>query len=95
MTTATTTVDDGGDDTPNFHPDISSHHLNREQKRHPEAFALGVSDGARTIGIGTTKFRELIRSGELRSVRIGRRVVVPRSELDAYLDRLLANGVQS
>jgi excisionase family DNA binding protein len=54
-----------------------------------EPVALGVPAGARTLGIGTTKFRELIASGELKAIRIDRRVLVPRSEIDRYVARKL------
>jgi len=54
-----------------------------------EPVLLPVPGTARALGIGTTKCRELIASGELRSVRIDRRVLVPRSEIDAYVAKKL------
>jgi len=53
---------------------------------------LAVSDteGGAMIGVGRTKFRELVRLGEIRAVKIGRRLVVPVSELESYLNRQLA-----
>lgn len=41
-------------------------------------------------GIGRTKYFELLASGELESVRIGRRRFVPADALGAYVDRLRA-----
>lgn len=40
-------------------------------------------------GIGRTTAFELIRTGQLRSVKIGRRRMVPQSEIDAYIRRHL------
>jgi excisionase family DNA binding protein len=42
--------------------------------------ALRVKDFARTVGIGKTKTFAMIKSGELRTVRLGRRLVIPMSE---------------
>jgi len=66
---------------------------NRGQRRHPDnPRAYGVLAAAGQLGIGKTKVRELIAAGDLRAVCIGRRVVVPGTEIDSYLDRLLAGS---
>ena len=39
-------------------------------------------------GVGRTKIYELIKSGDLRVVKIGRRTYVPRAELESYVARL-------
>jgi excisionase family DNA binding protein len=44
---------------------------------------------AARLGIGTTKLRELIAAGEVRTVRIGTRLLIPDSECVAFVDRLL------
>lgn len=42
----------------------------------------------RALGeIGRTKYFELLRTQELRSVKIGRRRMVPASEIAAYIER--------
>lgn len=41
-------------------------------------------------GLGRTKCYELLRSGELRSVQIGRRRFVPAAALTEYVERLEA-----
>jgi len=64
---------------------------NSEQPRHLEPVAYSVSEVAQVLRIGTTLCRELIKSGELPSVRIGRRLLVPRCAIEEYLSRLL-NG---
>jgi excisionase family DNA binding protein len=47
---------------------------------------LSVTEVCDQIGLGPTKVRSLIRSGELESVRIGRAVRVPVSGLQKFLD---------
>jgi excisionase family DNA binding protein len=39
-------------------------------------------------GIGSTKFHQLLASGELSGCKIGRRTFIKRSELDRYLASL-------
>lgn len=41
-----------------------------------EAITVSVADAARSLGIGRTKTFELIRTGDLAVVRIGRRTLV-------------------
>lgn len=38
--------------------------------------------------LGRTKLFELIRNGDLASVKIGRRRMIPQSSIDAYVARL-------
>lgn len=48
-----------------------------------------VDQAAELLGIGRTKTYRLIAAGDIRTVRIGRRRLVPRSELTAFIDHLL------
>lgn len=43
---------------------------------------VAVPDAARLLGIGLTFAWELVRSGDLPSVKLGRRVLVPRAALE-------------
>ena len=54
-----------------------------------EPVLLGVEEAARCLGVGRTQVFVLLRQGALKSVRIGRRRLIPRSELDAYVQREL------
>lgn len=51
---------------------------------HPEA--------SRVLRIGRTKTFELIKSGELRTVTIGRRRLVPVTAVEEYVARLVNQG---
>lgn len=52
----------------------------------PRRGCLGVEDAARILKVGRSTVYDLIRSGRLRSIKIGRRRLVPRSALDALID---------
>jgi excisionase family DNA binding protein len=54
------------------------------------AVLLADTDEARQIlgGIGRTRLFQLLKTGELPSVKIGRRRMVPVSDLQAYVERL-------
>jgi excisionase family DNA binding protein len=49
-----------------------------------------VAETAQTLAISESKTRDLIASGELLSVHIGRRVLVPRAAVQRYVDRAMA-----
>ena len=52
-----------------------------------EPLLLGVRDAARELGIGRDSAYQLIREGRLRAVHIARRVLIPRTELVAFVER--------
>ena len=54
-----------------------------------EPLALSVEEAAATIGVARSTFYAIVLP-ELRVVRIGRRVVVPRRELERWLERSAA-----
>lgn len=49
-----------------------------------------IEAGARYTGLGRTKFHELLMSNAIESVTVGRRRLVPRASLDAFIERLRA-----
>ena len=51
------------------------------------ASTMSITEAADTLGIGRTLAYELARTGELPTIRLGRRLVVPRRALE----RLLGN----
>lgn len=55
----------------------------KEDKR----ITLNADEVAKLLGLGRNTTYTLLRSGRLRSVRVGRRLVIPRSEIDAFLAR--------
>lgn len=52
--------------------------------------AVCPADGARMLGIGRTRFYELLKADEIKSFTLGRRRLVKVSELESWLDRVSA-----
>jgi excisionase family DNA binding protein len=46
---------------------------------------MNVVEAACYVGLGETRFRELLRSGAIGARRVGRRYVIARAELDRWL----------
>jgi excisionase family DNA binding protein len=53
----------------------------------PRRATLTVSEAAIVLGVSRSTAYELARTGELPSLRLGRRVVVPTTALRSLLDR--------
>lgn len=51
-----------------------------------EPLVLTVKETAEVLQIGKALVYDLVRSGKLRSLRIGRKIRVPRSALAEYLN---------
>lgn len=60
----------------------------------PTGGGLSISEAANYSGIGRTVLYGLIRDGQIRVVKVGRRSIVPRSEIDAFLARRLGKDAQ-
>ena len=58
----------------------------------PERLLLRPAEAAELIGIGRSKTYELIRAGELPSVRLGNSLRVPLRDLQAWVERLGADA---
>jgi excisionase family DNA binding protein len=49
----------------------------------------GIKQSATIAGIGRDAMYELVRTGRIRSVAVGRKRLIPRSELEAWIEREL------
>lgn len=49
---------------------------------------ISVNDAANQLGIGRTRFYELLNSGEIEAVRLGARRLIVRESLLSFVDRL-------
>ncbi len=59
-----------------------------------ERVALSVEEAGALLGISRDLAYDLVARGELPSVRLGRRLVVPRRALEEALDRLSDSGIE-
>ncbi len=53
---------------------------------------LRVRQAAELLGLGHSKTYELLKTGELRAIRIGRARRIPRTEITAFISRRLAEA---
>ncbi|WP_018690352.1 helix-turn-helix transcriptional regulator [Ahrensia sp. 13_GOM-1096m] len=54
--------------------------------------AYSIDEGARALGISRSLFYQLVKYGEIKIVKIGRRSVVRSQELERYLNSLEVGG---
>jgi excisionase family DNA binding protein len=54
--------------------------------------ALSVAETAELLGISRWLVQQAVRDGSLPSVRVGRRILIPRLRLEAWLDGSGAAG---
>ncbi|MDQ1490828.1 MAG: hypothetical protein QOJ23_3342 [Actinomycetota bacterium] len=70
------------------------HHPAERVERHPGlVLLLSVEEVARALRLGRSKTYELIASGELETVHIGRSVRVPVDAIERFVDGLRRPGV--
>lgn len=55
-----------------------------------QQLVLSVAETARTLGLGRTKVYDLLDSGELKSVRVGRRRLVSAASVRSLLGEIAA-----
>ncbi len=53
----------------------------------PVPRAVSISEAARSLGVSRTTFYRILTRKEIKSVRTGRRILIPVRELDRFLDR--------
>jgi excisionase family DNA binding protein len=54
--------------------------------------ALSVAEACKQLGVGKTTFYRLKRNGELSTLKIGSRTLVPKRSIEEYIDRQLQTG---
>ncbi|MAO92891.1 MAG: hypothetical protein CMM78_04225 [Rhodospirillaceae bacterium] len=53
---------------------------------------VSVRDAAHRLGIGRTRFYELLNCGEIESVHLGSRRLILCSSIDQFIERLRQHG---
>jgi excisionase family DNA binding protein len=60
-----------------------------------EATVLTVPEAARILRLSRTFAYQLVAEGELPCLRLGRRVLIPRSALEAFIENRAVGAVRS
>lgn len=58
----------------------------------PAKIALSVDETARVLSIGRTTLYGLVKTGEIRATKIGRKTLFLKADIDAFLNRLQREG---
>lgn len=58
-------------------------------RRYDRALLCTVMEAAESLSLGRTTIYELLRSGQLRSVKVGARRFIPRAALEEFVDDLM------
>jgi excisionase family DNA binding protein len=53
---------------------------------------VSTAEAARRVGVGKTKFFELLKDDQIKAVRLGRRTLVPVAELERFAAMLPARS---
>ncbi len=56
------------------------------EPRHLEIMAYCIEEAAEVMSLSRTAVFGLLRDGLLKAVRRGRRIIIPKTEIQAYLD---------
>lgn len=56
------------------------------QERAHDRATYTVTEAARVLGIGRNTAYELAHSGRLRAIWVGRRILIPKQSVEAFLD---------
>lgn len=67
--------------------------MNYEQVQDSVVQVIKVEDLARMLSIGRNTAYELVRSGKIRSVKIGRTYRIPYSAVEDYLNASVEDGI--
>ncbi len=59
-----------------------------QHRTNEPAMLFAITEAATILGIGRTNVYALLKRGELRSVKIGGRRLIPRAALEAFVDEL-------
>jgi excisionase family DNA binding protein len=66
--------------------------LDTPPARSVEPLLLPAQDAFRLLGLGRDAGYQLVREGRLRAVRVNRRVLVPRAECEAFVEREMGSS---
>ena len=63
------------------------HELAHQVRQHPGSLTLSVDEVAEALGVSRGLAYEAVRQGEIPSIRVGKRILVPRHAFSLMLER--------
>ncbi len=60
----------------------------------PSPLCVTPAEAAQQLHIGRTQMYRMLKSGEILSVRVGRRILIPTKELEAWLHRAVTCSIK-
>ncbi|KAA0680122.1 DNA-binding protein [Azospirillum brasilense] len=64
------------------------HEVHKEPAMQTNPIAMTVAEAKAKIGVGTTKFYELLNEGKIDAVKIGRKTLILTNSLEKYVANL-------
>ncbi len=74
-------------------PATLSPKINPEQQE--ESLLLNVRDGARLLKVSRSRVYELVHSRQIPSVRLGKRILIPRAKLARFIEELADDSMSA
>lgn len=74
--------------------DLRARSMQTAQSPQGEIYARSIVDAARCIGVGRSTIYELIAAGKLRKFNIGKRALIPESEIKRFISERM-EGIAS
>jgi excisionase family DNA binding protein len=74
-------------------PATLSPKINPEQQE--ESLLLNVRDGARLLKVSRSRVYELVHSRQIPSVRLGKRILIPRAKLTRFIEEVANDSMNT
>lgn len=63
--------------------------MKNQSRAVPPLLCVTPAEAAQQLNIGRTKMYRILKNGEIPSIRVGRKILIPTKELEAWLHRRL------
>jgi|11_taG_2_1085331.scaffolds.fasta_scaffold156365_2 excisionase family DNA binding protein len=56
--------------------------------------ALSINEASKSIGLGTTNLRKLVKAKIIPSYKLGKKIMIPVKDLEDYINKIINNQVE-
>lgn len=64
----------------------------RKKDNQVECLTYSIPEVAQVLGVGINLAERLIRNGEIKALKVGRRVIVPKVAVEEWLEKKMQNS---